>query len=196
MIETNKCREREDTTSYKKTVEILTSLKESYANNSYYIETGEIEFPSTFLEKDSFRILFENPCIYKNSLIRVLADDNHHKLTKYIGLHALLKLCIDDYIDVLELIYHEYKKGKMDYKMLYIAVYQHEFSLEVVKNYKNLKLRKLLKSIQKDFKKQGINDEVINIDEILSGKAWSESIDFYTSGAAGYIPWYCGSRFY
>lgn len=75
FIETNKCREREDMISYKKTVEILTSLKESYANNSYYIETGEIQFPNNLREHDSFRILFENPCIYKKSLLHVLADD-------------------------------------------------------------------------------------------------------------------------
>lgn len=192
----SRCAESDKRTDYKKVIEILTFFKEYYEDNEYYRETGRVEFIRNLPEKDSFRILFENPCIYKKSLMRVLADGNQHKLTKYIGLHALFKLCIDDYLEVLELVYYEHKKGKMDCEMLKIALYQDEFSLEVIKNYKNLKLRKLLQNIQKDFKKQGLSNDAIYIDEILSGKAWNESIDFYTSGATDYIPWYCGSRFY
>ncbi len=146
----------------------------------------EVEFPFTLYSMEMFKRMSDNVEIYQPFLIQIIIDNKTSHLDKSVALYALQHQCVDKYILVLEQVFEAYQKGKIDDSLLELAINQGGLSIEIIKNYENPALIKLLKKIAKTGK---CKDE---IEDILSGQRWKNALEYYGNWNSGEpMPWHC-----
>ncbi|WP_158563315.1 hypothetical protein [Chitinophaga silvatica] len=116
----------------------------------------------------------------------MLNDDNLDRIHKMVVLYSLQHLCIDDYIPVLTAVYTLYKNKKVDEEFMFTAIVQH-LSIEVIKNYNNVHVQKVLNNVLPLLKEKAKQD---NIKEILSGSIWKNLKTYYRESGVP-MPWTC-----
>ena len=167
--------------SYDKVLNIVSNISNDYESNG-----NTIELSFTLMGKENFKSLIDNPCMYKESLLKILKDQSVQRRDKLVALYGLQKICIKKYIKVIQVVFHEYKKGRLDKEFLKLSILQ-SFSLEVIRSYDYEPLIALLKDIKLFLKDQNTK----YIDEILSGKCWDSSIQYYRDSGEGHNIWFC-----
>jgi hypothetical protein len=182
----NKCVET-TAISYQVVVDKLALVAEKAPLDIYNYRKG-IEFPKALPGDSIFQNISQNICLHKAGLIQVLQDSARSYPEKEIALYALHHLCIEDYVDILQITFEEYKVGKLDEKFLQDAIISHRFiSIEVIKNYNHKKLVKVLTEIKGLLLKNKLINEII--DDILSGERWLSIWHHYND-----LGWYCGKE--
>lgn len=169
--------------SYNEVLHIVSKI-----SNDYKFNGNDIELSFTLMGKENFKYLIDKPCIYKESLLKILQDQSVQHRDKLVALFGLQHICIKNYIKVIQVIFQEYKKGQLNKEFLKLSILQ-EFSLEVSRNYGYKPLIVLLKDIKLFLKDQGQDAEYI--DEILSGNSWNSLIEYYRDSGEGYNIWFC-----
>jgi hypothetical protein len=148
---------------------------------------GYIEFPFTLEDDVLFNNILDSPCEYKPFLITALKDSSKGKVYKLIALYELQHLCIDDYLEILKIVFAAYRNKSVDEAFLMAAIDQEGFSLEVCKNYSNEQLRQLLQTILPTIETQN-NKNYLN--DIISGNNWKGRKEGLR-GSGERTPWVC-----
>src|ERR1700722_9780214 len=154
--------DRQQNVSYMETSKILDTLSSKYPE-------GVIEFPFTLFENRKFSEIINDPCAYKSSLISALKDKDKPRAYKIIALYCLQHLCIDDYLEVLNVVFDGYNKKNFDEAFLMSSLSQDGFSLEVSKSYSMDELQSLLKAVVPTLKNEDHRSYLL---EVISGKNW------------------------
>ncbi|MDO1450467.1 hypothetical protein Q0590_29600 [Rhodocytophaga aerolata] len=168
-------------TSYQDVVNIVHAISTKYNDTP-------IEFPINLREDSRFENLLINPCTYKPHLLKIIKDDKSSFNEKSIAFYALQHLCIDDYVDVIDVVFTQYQNKKVNDYFLHLSIYQGQFSIEVIKNYDHKKLTQKLENIKTDQQRMG--KDVTYINDLLSGKIWKDLNTFYNHSGEQ-IPFSC-----
>jgi len=166
--------------SYEITSKVLDTISSRY-------KEGYIEFPFTLHEDRKFEDIINNPCEYKTSLLAAIKDDNKGNVYKLVALYGLQHLCIDDYIEVLNTVFVEFKQKKVDESFLMSSIDQDEFSLEVCKNYRNGNLQQTLENILPALTKE-TNRKLVK--DMISGDIWNKLHEYFRDSGE-HAPWTC-----
>lgn len=151
----------------------------------------DIEFPINLIEQQSFREWINSPCKYKGQLASVLVDSSLIRPAKLIALYSLQRLCIDDYINILEILLKEFEKGSIDEAFFFNAVTQRGFSLEVSRNQSDEKLKSILNRSLMLVKNESRREFIQTlIDEKID---WKSVLDTYQDMGEK-APWVCGNK--
>ncbi|RFS20011.1 hypothetical protein DVR12_20005 [Chitinophaga silvatica] len=145
-----------------------------------------LELSFTLSGNPGFRTMLNNPCIYKQGLITLLKDTCVSDTHRVFALYSLQHLCIDEYIEVLTTVQSLYENKKVDEEFMMKAIGQ-GFSLEVCKNYKNIHVQEILKSVMQTFKNKNRKNW---INKILTGNSWKYSRSYYRESGEP-MPWTC-----
>ncbi|RFS20013.1 hypothetical protein DVR12_20015 [Chitinophaga silvatica] len=164
--------------------EVYSSI-DSLVNHKFV--KGYLEFPWKLKENHGFRTILGNPCTYKSGLIAILKNDSLDVTHRLFALHGLERLCIDDYIEVLTIVYDLYKSKKVNEAFMISAIATEDFSMDVAKNYKNIHLQEILKDVlhilESENQKKFVNS-------VLSGKRWKYLKAYYRDSGEP-RPWTC-----
>lgn len=164
------CASTDQTTSYQDVFNTVHAISSKYND-------GPIEFPINLIEDSRFENFSTSPCKFKTHLLSIIADDRASSNEKFIALFALQHLCIEDYIKVIEVVFSEYQDKKLDDYFLHVAIFQGQFSLEVIKKYDHKTLIQKLEIIKAEQQRMG--KDISNLNELLSGHIWRGLDDFY-----------------
>ncbi len=116
---------------------------------------------------DNFNFLCNNAYKYRVSILNIIGDNIVDKESKFIALYTLQYQCIIFYKEDLRVLYSFFDEGKISEELLMSALWQDDFSLEVVKNVNsNVELKDLIIENAKNPKISLQNREFLG--EILS----------------------------
>jgi hypothetical protein len=159
-------------------VQIVDSISIEYSNNP------EIEFSFTLYQRKQFITLLKHVCQYKTELLYIVLNDSSN-IKKEVALYALQHLCIEEYLEILNVLYKNYLKKNISYELFDKSITT-TLSDEVCKNYDNPRLQELFNQILLDSSfTEGDKKYIRNL---KSGKVWDGiSWDYYFNDRK--VPW-------
>ncbi|HLW09218.1 MAG TPA: hypothetical protein VKX35_02385 [Fermentimonas sp.] len=157
----------------KKDFEMGSNLYEQLQNKIVKIESKVIDLTSSndLKNVDEFKILLnENKERLTLSLIyQFLADTNNSRIHKEILIYSLNEITLDDYCEVFEYSISLYKEKEVGDDIVMTIIYPgNDWRCMLVKNYKDKRIRKIMKDNMKL-----VSDELNEVfDIVLSGIMW------------------------